>query len=285
MNIIIEEPQQVLAWRIEFADQPAGAEAPFTWEPRTAWARVQEMHAPAALLDSNAPESAVNGVTFVFLPSGAATPYEVQKQAESWMARRSGEGEGTLEVQFRSERLLWRRGRSICFGSPQAAEEVFSAVASFSFCESELAGLELQIRDSWVMLDADMELMKRLSSRKLKHQRHIDAMARRTIAMRVAHVRLQTALETPSSDLTGPARRLFLELALQAATDHRLEMLDDAIDALDDFYLHMREQFSEFRNFLRDYRVSVLILVVLLVNDLLLLSVDKIIAWLPTVTP
>lgn len=287
MNIAVQEPQpqQALAWRIEFADRPQGVEAPLIQEPRTAWVSVHEVNAPTVLRDTTAPDGIGNGLTFVFLPSGAATPYEVRRQAESWMASRSGENGNSLEVQFRSERLLWRRGRAICFGSPQATEEVLTAITRFSFCESELAKLELQIKDFWVTLDADMELMKRLSSRNLNRQRHIDAMTRTTTRMRIAHVRLQTALETPSSDVAGAARRLFLELAIQAATDHRLEMLDDAIDAVDDFYLHMREQFSEFRHFIREYRVSVLILLVLLINDLLLLSVDKLIAWLPIVAP
>ncbi len=285
MNVVVEQPQQALAWWIEFADRALGGEAPLIREPRTAWVHLHELNASAALLDTTVPEGAVNGLTFIFLPAGAATPYEVQRRAERWMASRPGEDGNTLEVQIRTEVLLWRRGRAVCFGSLQVTDDVRTAVTRFSFCESELVRLEGQVRDSWATLDKDLELMKRLSTLKLKHQRHIDAMARMTITMRVAHVRLQTALETPTSDLKGPARRLFLELALQAGTDHRLEMLDDAVDALDDFYLHMREQFSEFRNFLRDYRVSVLILVVLLVNDLLLLSVDRIISWLPIVTP
>jgi hypothetical protein len=285
MNIAIEQPQpqQAVAWRIEFADRPLAAEAPDIAEPRTAWVRAQEVSAPTVLLDTATPDSNLNGLTFVFLPSGAATPFEVRRQAENWMTSRSGENANSLEVQFRSERLLWRRDRAICFGSPQVMDEIFTAVARFSFCEGELAKLEAQIKDAWVTLEGDIELVKRVSSRNLRRQRHIDAMTRTTTRMRVAHVRIQAALETPASDLAGPARRLFMELALQANTDHRLEMLDDAIDAVDDFYLHLREQFSEFRNFIRDYRVSVLILLVLLINDLLLLSLDKIIAWLPIV--
>ena len=277
MNIAIQKPQQALAWRIEFADR--GEEPPHIREPRLAWVHIHKVDAPAVLLDTTAPEGAVNGLTFVFLPTGVATPFEVQKHAaESWMAPRPGEDGGTLEIQFRSERLLWRRGRALCFGSSQATAEVLAAVSRFSFCESELARLEEQVQMSWVTLEGDMGLMKRLSSRDLKHQDHINAMTRTATAMSVAYVRLQAALETPPKDLTGPARRLFLELALQADAVDRLRRLDDAIEVLEDFYGDMREQLSEFRYFKKEYLVTFLILLVLFSE--LLISVEKITPWI-----
>ena len=279
MNIVVKEPQQALAWRIEFADK--GGEAPLIREPRSAWVQVHQLDALALLRDTAAPKSTINELTFVFLPSGAATPYEVQKQAESWMASQPGEDSSTLEVQFRGERLLWRRGRAICFGSPQATEDVFTGVSRFSFCENELARLEQQVQDSWATLDGDIELMKRLSPRNLKRQRHIDAMARTATMMRMGYVRLQAALERPRDDLAGPARRLFLELALQADTVDRLRMLDDAIDVFEEFYKHVREQFSEFRYFVKEYRVELLILLVLLGD--VLVSIERIGPWIASI--
>jgi hypothetical protein len=277
MNINIQKPQQGLAWRIEFAER--GEEMPHIREPRSAWIHIHKIDAPAVLLDVKAPDGPVNGLTFVFLPTGVATPFEVQKYAaESWMAARPGEDGDTLEIQYRSERLLWRRGRALCFGSSQAAAEVLAGVSRFSFCESELARLEQQVQISWVMLEGDMELMKRLSSRDLKRQDHINTMTRTATAMSVAYVRLQAALETPPKDLTGPARRLFLELALQADTVDRLRRLDDAIEVLEDFYGDMREQLSEFRYFKKEYLVTFLILLVLFGE--LLISVDKITPWI-----
>jgi len=280
MNIVIKEPQQAFARQIEFADQEG--EAPVIREPRSAWLQVHDLDALALLRDAIVPKNTSNELTFVFLPSGAATPYEVQKQAESWMASRPGEDSSILEVHFRSERLLWRPGRAICFGSPQASEDVFTGVSRFSFCESELTTLERQVQDSWITLDRDIELMKRLSSRNLKRQRHIDAMARTATMMRMGYVRLQAALERPRSDLAGPARRLFLELALQADTVDRLRMLDDAIEVFEEFYKHVREQFSEFRYFTKEYRVEFLILLVLLGD--VLVSIEKWGPWISSIT-
>jgi hypothetical protein len=278
MNIAIQKPQQALAWRIEFADRALGGELPQIREPRSAWVHIHEVNAPAALLDTTAPEGAVNGLTFVFLATGVATPFEVQKHAaESWMAPRPGEDGVTLEVQFRSERLLWRRGRALCFGSPQAAAEVLAGVSRFTFCESELSRLEQQVQTSWLTLEGDMELMKRLSSRDLKRQEHINAMTRTATTMSVAYVRLQAALETSPRDLTGPARRLFLELALQADAVDRLRRLDDAIEVLEDFYGDMREQLSEFRYFKKEYLVTFLILLVLVGE--FLISIERFVGW------
>jgi hypothetical protein len=278
MNIAIQKPQQTLAWRIEFADRAPGGELPQIREPRSAWVHIHEVNAPAALLNTTAPEGAVNGLTFVFLATGVATPFEVQKHAaESWMAPRPGEDGGTLEVQFRSERLLWRRGRALCFGSPQAAAEVLASVTRFTFCESELSRLEQQVQTSWSTLEQDMELMKRLSSRDLKRQAHINSMTRSATTMSMAYVRLQAALETSPKDLTGPARRLFLELALQADAVDRLRRLDDAIEVFEDFYGDMREQLSEFRYHKMEYLMTFLILLVLLTD--LLISGERLVGW------
>jgi hypothetical protein len=281
MNITVRKPLQAQAWRIEFADRQPKNAAPLIRQPRSAWLCAREANTSEVLEDTAPPARAGSGLSFVYLPAGCGTPYEVQKQAETWMASRTGEESGILEVQFRNERLLWRRGRAICFGSTQAMEEVFTAVTRFSFCEGELARLERQIQDCWVTLEKDTELTKRLSSRNLERQAHIDAMARTVTAMRVAQVRLQVALETPPSDIAAPARRLFLELALQADTDNRLEMADDSIEVLQDFYTHMREQFSEFRHFVSEYRVTLLILFVLLGDALL--SIDKIKPWMTSI--
>jgi hypothetical protein len=275
MNLAVEKPQQALAWRIEFADKAVGGEAPLIRQPRSAWIRVQELNAPAVLREAAVPDSTSVGLTFVFLPSGAATPYDVQHQAEQWISGRRDEGGGMLEVQFRSERLLWRRGRAICFGSPQAKEEVFAAITRFSFCESELARLEQQVENCWTILEKHTELMESMSARSIKHKRDIDAMAKTATMMRLAYVRLQTALERQPGDLAGPTRRLFLELALQADTVDRLRMLGDSIEVIDEFYKHMREQFAEFSHFLSEYRVEVLIVIVLLA-ELLVFAMDKI---------
>jgi len=259
MDTAISQPQQAVAWRIEFADQAEGIEEPLIREPRKTWVRTQELHVPTALADNGIPESTANGLTFIYLPPGGLTPYEVQKQAEGWMASRPGEKGGTLEVQFRNERLLWRPGRAVCFGTAQATREIFTAVSTFSFCESELGRLERQIDTSWVTLDRDTELIRLLNEPDLERLRDIDAMTRMATTMNVAHVRLWAALETPPGDVGGPARRLFLELALQATTEDRLERLGDAIEAFDDFYWDIREDLYdhyEFRHQLLDYELS-----------------------------
>jgi hypothetical protein len=281
MNVAAQDLHQPFAWRIDFADRKPIGEAIPIRQPRTVWLRLLRVDAAAALGDTAAPESATDGLTLVFVASGAATPYEIQKQAEAWIARRPGEDGASLEVQLRSERLLWRRGRAVCFGSPSATQDILSGVSLFSFCEGELAALERKLQDCWSAIERDTALMTRLSSRSLKRLRDVDAMARMATAMRVAYVRLQTALETPPRELTAPARRLFLELALQADTLDRLRMADDAIEVFEEFYKHIREQFSEFRYFVKEYRVEVLILLALLGDSLA--SIQTVQQWFASI--
>ena len=268
MNIAVKQPQQAQAWRIEFTDRARPDEAPLILEPRSVWVTACEQSVTRALRDITPGETS-DSIVFIFLPAGGGTPRAFQKQAETWMGSRSGERGPMLEVHTTSGRVLWRRGRAVCFGMPHDLKEPMTGIIRFSFCERELSSLERQVQKCWLELEADILAMKQMSASNIMRQPHIEQMTKLAATMRMEYVRLMTALEAPKSDLPGSDRRLFLELALQANAIDRLRMLDDAIEVYEEFYKHEREQFAEFRYFMLEYRLVLLILLALIVQLLL----------------
>lgn len=266
---------QARAWRIEFANEarPGTEELLAFRQPRPSWAYTRPLEVETALTSVAGPSAPDPAVTFVFLPAGAATPFETQKKAESWMASRGDEHGAPIEILYRSERLLWRAGRAVLFGTSSSCAEMISAVARFSRCEAILRELEQASEASWNTLEADIPLTHSVTARDLKHQSHVDEMTRAAAGRRIAFTRLQMAIESPGPELAGPARRIFAELAVQASTVERLKAVDDTIEIAEDLYELANDRLSEFRYFLREYRIEVLIVVVLLA-ELLVTSYD-----------
>jgi hypothetical protein len=253
------------AWRISFADKPIAGRAPLAVieRPRPVWAYSELIDLHAVLEDETPPKSDSAGFVFVFLPVGAATPHEVQRRGETWMASRPDETDASLETMFRNERVLWRRGRALCVGTAASLDDMLSAVVHFSFCEHLLARLEDEAEGSWPTIENDVGFTDGFRRRTLKRRYHIEAMNRAVTFMLMEYVRVQNALEMPTAALAGPARRIFAELALQANVSARLEALDDAIDVIDDFYRLANERLTDYRTYLRERWIEVGILVVL----------------------
>jgi hypothetical protein len=279
--VTLTQQQQAQAWRFEFTDvPPRRGEPPFTREPRAAWVSRHDEDAKTLLGDmamgrwrrggrspqrfaSSSARHSASGITIIFLAPGEGTSRAVQRQADDWMSPQFGDRGSMLEVHTSHGGFLWRPGRAVCFGTTRALEETLPGLVRFSFCEEELSGLEHQVQSCWSRMEKDVRQMRQLTKQDLARQPHIETMARTVTGMRMAYARLMSALETPNGELKGPDRRLFLELALQADALDRLKMLDDAIEVFEEFYRSEREQFAGFRYFVREYRVSALILVAL----------------------
>ena len=278
MNIAIKEPQQAQAWRIAFSDSPLNGEPPLILEPRPVWVKVTELDAADVLASMVVGASATSGLVIICLPPGDTTPLAVRKQVDAWVATQPSDRGNLLEVHTTSGQFLWRPGRAACFGRGRrpgraacfgrgaTLEDAIVGLIHFTFCEDTLTDLERRVQCCWAGIERDKSLMGRMTPMQLKRQQHIEAMARKTTGLRVSYTRLMSALETPHRQLTGADRRLFLELTLQADAVDRLRMLDGATEVLMEFYQHEREHFGEFRYHLSEYRLLVIIVLLILIQ-------------------
>ena len=262
---------QVLAWQVDYATEALPGKTPLAVinRPRAAWAYARRVDGMAALADDATSSADANGFTFVFVQSGSATPYEAQRQAERWMASRPGELGGIIEILFHSERLLWRRGRALCFGTHEAIDEMLAAVTHFSFGEGDLRRLEQQVEDVCTTMRTDIQLTDKMSWWKLRSRPHVDVMTRTATDMQVGYLRTEKALEEPAAEISGAARRVFIELTLLAMVRNRLLRVREAAEAINQHYRFINERFSEYAYFLRQHRFIVLILLVLVIEWLI----------------
>jgi hypothetical protein len=244
------------------------------FEPRPARLVFQEVNVAEALAASDdmaSTQRADTLVTLVLLPSGARTPFELQKRTEQWMASRPDERGAPYEVPYRSDRVLWRRGRALCIGTGEFFGEIRDAIAYFSFCERELGLLESRIAAQWPAVDGDLALTHSVTRRELERQPEVDARTREAHAMRMAFIRLDTALERLDRVLSAPSQRIVSEFAQQADTVDRLRLLDDGIEFAQEVYDTANDRLLEFRYFRSEYWIEIIIAVILLVEFVVVL--------------
>ncbi len=243
-------------------DGSGPAERLVVHEPRAAGLTFREVGLHEALAPGTDDAGALT--TLVWLPSGARSPHELQKRAEDWMASRDGERGAAYEVGWRSDRILWRRGRALCIGNPESRRDVRDAIAYFTFCESELASLEARLAALWPTLEGDLALTHRVGVAEVKRQPDVDRRTVQAHAMRMEFIRLSTALERLDRVLSAPAQRIVAELALQADTVERLRLLDDGIEFAQETYDTVNDRLLEYRYFRTEYRIELVIALILL---------------------
>lgn len=234
-------------------------------EPRMVHLAFQNLDVEDALAHSDGQPNYGAGAltTFVYLPSGAQSPFELQKRAEQWMASRPDERGAPYEVPHRSDRILWRRGRALCFGTGEFFHDVRNAVAYFSFCEAELARLEDRVAAQWPIVEGDLPLTHSVTRREVQRQQAVDSRTHEAHAMRIVFIRLDTALERLDRVLSAPSQRIVSELAQQADTIDRLRLLDDGIELAQEVYDTANDRLLEYRYFHAEYRIEIIIAVIL----------------------
>jgi hypothetical protein len=209
--------------------------------------------------------------TLVFLPSGADSPIELQRRAESWVNDPRLPAEyPAIDLVVQSDRIVWRPGRALLIGSPRRVGELSAGLAEFSFFEAELRRLERELDADWPTAEADVSLTHIVDRRAMARRVHVDEMTRRTALRRIRLARLTPLLEKTPLTLSGPMRRLFSELAQQADAVDRLRAADDRLEVFEDLYELANDRLGEFGYFQRGQRLEAWILGVLVIEVLLM---------------
>lgn len=202
---------------------------------------------------------------------GAATPYDLQKQIETWVREAGGADDLYLEVVSRSTRVLWRDGRCVVVAPADQADEGLAAAALFTFVIREFHHQESALEASWSNLAGDVDLTHEVRSVDLARQAHVNKMTAMFQTARIWIARSEIALQRPASFLGSNGRRLFLELVLLADLEGRLRLIDDATEVGEDLYERANDRMIEKRSFIVELRVEVAILVAIVAELVVLL--------------
>ena len=130
----------------------------------------------------------------------------------------------------------------------------------------------------WPAIQSDLPLTHAVAKEELKRQKSVDERTVDAHAMRMDFIRLSTALERLDRTLSAPAQRIVTELSQQADTVDRLRLLDDAIEFAQETYDTVNDRLLEYRYFRTEYRIEVVIAVILLV-ELIAVCLDIWLNW------
>ena len=91
-------------------------------------------------------------------PPGSAGSLDQQRQAEEWIHGDAAAGQPAVDLQLRSERILWRPGFAVLIGGAERCEEILPGLVHFAFHEAELRKLERELDADWQTAEADIPL-------------------------------------------------------------------------------------------------------------------------------
>jgi hypothetical protein len=269
------------ARKIRFvAELPARATATETFpHPSRRYAVAETVPVDALLGTSRATEPPDDELRLILLLSGSAGALDFQRRAEQWI---HGTGPATVQpivdLQLRSERILWRAGYAVIIGGAERCDEILPGLVHFAFYEGELRKLERELDADWLTAEADIPLTHSVDRSALARRDHVDAMTRQTALRRVRFARLSPCLFKPSPALAGSARRLAGELAVQAEVVERLGYVDDRLEVYEDLYESANDRLSEFSYYSSEFRLELWI-VLLLLAELVVMAVDLWVSW------
>jgi hypothetical protein len=203
------------------------------------------------------------------IPTGA--PRGLVERIEAEIAGAARQDWPLIDFTART-RVLWSLRRAAVFGAPEQFDDALPALAALSFLAQGVSSLESEARAVFAGLERDAGLTHAVGASDLARQGHVDAMTRRGWRLRTGQIALTRLAERPC-EMTPAALRLFRELALQISLEERLAALEDMIECIQDLYESATDRLTEFRYFHTEYRVEILILIVLLA-ELLLLARD-----------
>lgn len=269
------------ALRIQFcADQTSGPSVVRKFcDPYVRAAVGRPLHVDELLSTAAVEPLPLDRFDFLFLPSGSATPIELQRRAEAWMSDPGlSAAAPTIDLVLQSDRVLWRPGRAVLLGSSRRMAELMAGLVDFAFFESELRRLEQELEEAWPTAEADVLLTHGVDRASLARRDHVNRMTRSTALRRIRFARLSPHLEKAPATLPGAGRRLATELALQAEVTERLKYVDDRLEVFEDLYELANDRLSEFRYFSQEYRLEMWIVVLLVIEALLIVG-DLALSW------
>jgi hypothetical protein len=164
---------------------------------------------------------------------------------------------------FRGDRVIWSPDRVVVLGAPDRFHEVAAAVERFTWLERELRIIESAARSGLDSAERDVALTHAVTTRDLAESRRVGDQTRAAHRNRIRFTRLEARLLQPGEALSGAARRLVSEMTLLAEFTDRLRAVDEQIEVAQDVYDTANDRLTEFSHFVREYRVEVLIVLML----------------------
>jgi hypothetical protein len=235
---------------------------------------IAEQMAVVELLEAPQGSNPNDDELLLILLRTSAGNLEMQRHAEAWVHGSAPTAIPTnIELQLRSERILWRPGYAVLIGSAERCEEILPGLVRFAFFEGELRKLERELDGEWQTAQSDVDLTHGVDRCHLLRRRHVDAMTSKTALRRIRFARLVPCLHKPSPTLAGSARRVAGELALQAEVLERLGHVDDRLEVFEDLYELANDRLNEFSYFSREFSLELWI-VLLLLAELIVMIAD-----------
>jgi len=235
--------------------------------------------AETSLTPSGSGQPDGKSLVFVFVPAGSE--FGVY---EEWF-KRGIPADGSIPVLDVAlpDRILWRPGRAVMFGSAERRDEILKALAVFSYLESEVRDLESGVQRHWGFARQDAALTHRVGGKSLNEWPRVCEITEWAALSRLKFSAVDATLYMPPSVIGPKGRRMLLELARLTRMPDRLEFVDDQIQVFEELYRQANDRLSDYRYYRRELQLEAAIIILLVMQAIVM--VVEIVKGLPPQVP
>jgi hypothetical protein len=206
------------------------------------------------------------------IPSGLNDSTHWHEQAEAWIQSPTAEETAVIRANIAGGNVLWHPGRAVIQCPPEQIDDAMLALAEFAYYELELRKLEAETAADWGRLASHAPLGQDVGRKDLRRSAEVAEATARVVARRVRLSRIERRLLTPSPPFGEVALGLGRRLREEADVEGRLDTLDGQIETYESIYESANQRMGEYHNFLREYVIEILILLVLVIETGLLVA-------------
>lgn len=236
---------------VQFGERPREAER-VLWRSRAAneWVAME------------APSGGDDGSLTIAVVAGQ-TNAESIRTAEEWLDAR--DSSDRLVLTHKHSRVLFGRNHAL-IATDGGPEPFIEAVAAAWRVRRELDDISTTIDELWTVARRDIPLTHSVNRQRLTHVQRVNMMTVRVTELRFRIVELERLANGES--LARESGRVLSGLLDGLHFEDRIELLSDGLEVMEDLYELANDRLTEFKFFHREYRLEILILVVLIIEVL-----------------
>ncbi len=166
-------------------------------------------------------------------------------------------------VKYRTTEVNWRPGRMVLRCERDQINSMLTALVEFHYFEKELRKIESELDAGWSDLNQDRRLAFQVSDRDLVRNEIVANRMEQTLERRMRHVRIESRLYHPGSQISVAAQKLGEELREKTRIEARCASVDSQIEVFEHVYEMASQRLGEFRDARYGHKLEWIIILLL----------------------
>ena len=213
-------------------------------------------------------------LALLLIPAEAPNKTDWERRAREWLEASPGPAPVRILLdEDDRDWILFRPGQAVISAHARDLGSLLAAVVDFAYHEFQLRELETQIATDWPMVEKHLPLIHDVNAETKKALGDLGPATKQAMLRRMRYARLEPHLVSVPDTFRNSSRQAARRLRARTNIEARLEAADAQIEVYEDVYDMANQRVGEHTHFIKEYRMELLILIVLSA-ELIVILVD-----------